>query len=219
MLKTLPVVALVCLLAVGAQAQERPQRTFEAGRHYQVLPVPVRVADPERLEVVEVFSYGCVHCYMFQESIEDWVEDLDADVNFVRLPAVFDQTWAYLAKAFYTAEALGVTEAVHGPIFEAIHLRNTNILEPARLAQLFAERADVGEDQFMRVFNSIGVDTRVRQGDAQTRAFRITGTPTMVVQGKYRIDGQMAGSNAAMLEVVDFLLARERAAAEAAAQR
>jgi protein dithiol oxidoreductase (disulfide-forming) len=219
MLKTISVVALVCLLAMSAVAQERPERTFEAGRHYQVLPVPVRVADPERLEVVEVFSYGCVHCYMFQASVEAWAENLDEDVSFVRLPAVFDQTWAYLAKAYYAAEALGVTEAVHGPIFEAIHLRNTNIMEPARLAQIFAERAEVGEDQFMRVFNSIGVDTRVRQGDAQARAFRITGTPTMVVQGKYRIDGQMAGSNAAMLEVVDFLLAKERNAAAAAAQR
>jgi protein dithiol oxidoreductase (disulfide-forming) len=207
---------IAAALAAGllvAHAHAQNERTFVQGRHYQVLPVPVRVADPARLEVVEVFSYGCIHCFTMQPAIHAWLETLDGDVEFVRVPAVFDQTWAYLARTYYAAEALGVTESVHGPIFEAIHVRNANVLEPARMARIFEEHAGVGEPEFMRVFNSVGVDTRVRQGDAQTRLYRVQGTPTMIVQGKYRIDGQMAGSNAAMLDVVDFLLAKERGAA------
>jgi protein dithiol oxidoreductase (disulfide-forming) len=200
-----------CLLTFNAHGQT--ERSFVEGQHYQVLPVPVRVADRDRLEVVEVFSYGCIHCFNFQPAMEAWLEDADDDVNFVRLPAVFDQSWAYLAKAFYSAEVLGVTEEVHGAVFEAVHVRNANVLQSEQLAQIFEERAGIGEAEFLRVFNSVGVDTRVRQADAQARMFRIQGTPTMVVQGKYRIDGQMAGSNAAMLDVVDFLLAKERAAA------
>jgi protein dithiol oxidoreductase (disulfide-forming) len=218
MRKLMIAAALVAgLLVVHAHAQN--EHTFVQGRHYQMLPVPVRVADPARLEVVEVFSYGCIHCFSVQPAIDTWLEGLGSDVNFVRVPAVFDQTWAYLARAYYSAEALGVTESVHGPIFEAIHVRNANVLEPTRLARIFEEHAGVGESEFMRVFNSVGVDTRVRQGDAQTRMYRVQGTPTMIVQGKYRIDGQMAGSNAAMLDVVDFLLAKERAAAPEQAAR
>jgi protein dithiol oxidoreductase (disulfide-forming) len=217
MLKTILLTAAVALIALTAHAQQRPgtEGVYEAGRHYEVLPVPVRVADPQRLEVVEIFSYACVHCFTFQSSLHSWLEDLPDDVHFVRVPAVFDQSWAFLAKAYYTAEELGVTDAVHGPIFEAVHLRNANVLDPAVLAGLFEERAGTDENAFLRVLNSPGINTRVRQADAQARSYRVTGTPTMIVHGKYRIDGRMAGSNAAMLDVVDFLLARERAAQSA----
>jgi protein dithiol oxidoreductase (disulfide-forming) len=218
MMKDIAAILIAGFLVVCGQAAADTQsaRTFVAGQHYQVLPVPVRVADPNRLEVVEVFSYGCVHCFNFQPAIDAWLEQADDDVNFVRLPAVFNQDWAYLAKAFYAAEALGVTEQVHAALFQAVHVRNTNILDPARLARIFEEHGGVSQEAFERTFNSMGVDTRVRQADAQTRMFRVSGTPTMVVNGKYRIDGNMAGSNAAMLDVVDFLLQKDRAAASTA---
>ena len=101
---------------VNAQAME-----FEEGTHYERLTVPVQTADESRVEVVEAFSYACVHCKTFDPAVEAWKHEQGAGVDFQRMPAIFNQTWAIFAQAFYAAEVLGVTDQVHTPIFKAIH--------------------------------------------------------------------------------------------------
>jgi protein dithiol oxidoreductase (disulfide-forming) len=185
---------------------------FQEGVHYERLPIPVETRHGDKVEVVEVFSYACVHCMNFQPIVHQWEQQLPDHVDFYRLPATFNDAWRALAQAYYTAEALGVTERVHGPIFAAIHQRGVNLADPARMAQIFETEAGISKDQFDQVYNSFSVRSRVQQADARGRAYRLTGTPTLIVDGAFRIDARMAGGNGAMLQVVDHLVAERRAA-------
>lgn len=199
----------------GAAAQNAsPPPQYQEGTHYARLPVPMDTESPGRIELVEVFSYACVHCYRLDPALEDWVGKLPEDVAFLRVPAIFNPTWALFARLFYAAEALGVQEQVHGPIFEAIHLRGLDLRKPELAAELFQREAGVPPEDFRKALESFGVHNRMRQADAKGRAYRLTGVPTLIVNGKYLIETEMANSQAAMLKIADFLIARERALAQ-----
>lgn len=192
-------------LAFGGHAQQ-----YEAGVHYQPLPVPVQTANNDAIEVVEVFSYACVHCYNFDPLLATWVAQHGSGVDFRRTPAIFNPTWEQLAQAYYTAQALGVTDRLHGALFEAIHVTGQDVRDPEVLAELFYEQAEVDPVQFAKVFASFGVRSKVQQATARGRAYRVTSVPSLIVNGKYRVDGRMAGGSAKMLDVADFLIDKER---------
>lgn len=179
---------------------------YREGEHYERLPIPVDTRNPDQVEVVEVFSYGCIHCKNFQGPIDAWLEGAPEDVDFYRMPATFNESWQALAQLFYTAEALDVTDQVHDPIFRAIHDNGVNLTEPERMAELFERVAGIEPAQFNSVFNSFSVRSRVQQAHARGLTYRLSGTPTLIVDGRYRVDGRMAGGNAAMLDVVDYLV-------------
>lgn len=198
---------LLLFITASAQAAE-----FEEGVHYQKLPVPVETKDAGKIEVVELFSYACIHCKNFDPTLEVWRDEQADDVLFRRVPAIFNETWKLLAQAFYAAEVLGIEEKVHTPMFRALHDQGVNLGNPTLLAALFEEVGGVAPDEFNQVFNSFSVRSRVQQADAHGRAYRVTGVPTLIVDGIYRIDGRMAGNNTNMLKIVDFLVAERRAA-------
>ncbi len=182
---------------------------FEEGVHFERLSVPVQTADDSRVEVVEAFSYACIHCKTFDPAVEAWHTAQGSGVDFQRMPAIFNQTWAIFAQAYYTAEVLGVTAQVHEPIFKAIHEQGKDLRDPAAMAILFETYAGVSREDFDQVYSSFGVRSKMQQAQAHGRAYGLTGTPSMIVDGLFRTDGQMAGSNAMMLEVVDFLVAKQ----------
>lgn len=185
---------------------------FQEGVHYQRLPVPVDTADANRVEVVEVFSYGCVHCYTFEPYIEAWQAKLDDGVAFRRMPAVFSPLWEEFARLFYAAEQLRVLEQVHGGIFEAVHERGENLADRSNSARFFAKTAEVDDKDFEAALTSFSVQGQVQRAVAAGKAYAITGTPSLVVNGKFRIDTRMAGgSYQAMLDVASFLIDAERA--------
>lgn len=198
---------VLALAGMACWAQE-----FEEGVHYTRLPVAVATADDTKVEVVEVFSYACIHCKNFDPELEAWRLEQPDSVDFRRVPAVFNETWAILARAFYAAEALGVGEQVHAPIFHAIHDRGIDLRRTELLAALFEEMAGVDPAEFEQVFASFSVRGRVQQADAQGRAYRVNGVPAMVVDGTYRVDARMAGSNERMLAVVEHLVAQQNEA-------
>ncbi len=205
------VAGLAVLMALSAQSALAD--AFEVGDNYDLLPIPVETADPKRIEVVEIFSYGCPHCFEFEPSIEAWRARQQPDVLFRRIPAVFRKDWVILAQAYYAAQALGVVDKVNEPIFEAIHLKGLNPEDPAVLAGVFKESAGIDNEEFLKVLNSFGVRSKVQQADAQGRMYRLTGVPTLIVDGKYTVYGQhLTGGNVDRLAVVDFLVAKERAA-------
>ena len=176
--------------------------------------MPVDTADPNRVEAVEVFSYACVHCYTFEPYIEAWQAKLDDGVAFRRLPAVFSPQWAAFARLFYAAEQLGVLDQVHGGIFEAVHERGQNLLDPSVSASFFAKTAGVDEKDLEAALTSFSVQGQVQRAVAAGKAYGITGTPSLVVNGKFRIDSGMAGGTyQAMLDVANFLIKAERAEA------
>lgn len=209
------VLVAIVLLQWALLPFARAAESFTAGTHYEVLPVPVKTADASKIEVVEMFSYACVHCFSFDPSLEGWRAVAPADVSFRRTPAVFNKDWELLAQVYYTGEVLGVVDKVHTPIFNALHMESLDLRDPRLVAELFEKHASIKPEQFNDVYNSFSVRSRVQQAVGKGKAYRITGVPTLIVNGKYRVDGQMAGNNTKMLEVVDFLIAKERAAAGA----
>ena len=183
---------------------------FREGVDYIELPVPVETRDPSKIEVVEVFSYACIHCYNLEPMVAAWQQAAPEDVDFYRLPLV-TQRLLPLAQAFYAAETMDVLDRVHMPMFAAIHEYGIDMSRREYVRRLFVRDAGVDEEEFLRVFDSFGVQSRVRQADARGRMYRIQATPSIVVNGRYvtesgRVDMQ------GMFLVVNHLIERERAA-------
>ena len=143
---------LVIAVSTGFQAAGE---TFEEGQHYDLLPIPVETRNPYAIEVVEVFSYACVHCFGFESPLQGWLTTLDEDVDFRRVPAVFNNpTWEIFAKVYFSAEALRVTDKVHLPLFESLHVHGVDLRQPPLLARLFREVGEVDARQFLNVYDS-----------------------------------------------------------------
>lgn len=189
---------LIMLVLNSGVSEER----YVKGEHYETIPIGVETNSGELVEVVEIFSYGCVHCYNFDPFVEVWDQERDSKVKFERLPAVFTPE---LAKAYYAAEILGVLEEVHTPIFNAIHIERIDVRRKEELSRLFKQYGGVPNEDFLSVYDSFAVQSRVQQAQARVAAYRVSGIPTMIVGGKYRVDGRMAGSNNNMLNIVDYL--------------
>jgi thiol:disulfide interchange protein DsbA len=205
-------------VAAGALAAEADAPTnFTEGIEYQRIVPPQPTETAPKVEVVEVFWYGCPHCFHFEPALEAWLKHKPDDVVFRRLPAIFtNPLWELDARAYYTAEALGVLDKIHPALFDAIHKSHRKLNTEAALAAFFAENG-VSDEDFRRTFHSFYVDTKVREARLMTQRYGIDGVPSMVVAGKYRTEASLAGSEEAMLRVVDFLVAREVAASKAGA--
>ena len=209
--RSLAVVALAVTVAVPAQE-------FRERQDYFRLPVPVETRDPAKIEVVEVFSYGCIHCYQLEPILNAWVLAQGDDVDFHRVPMATRNLRA-LAQAFYTANQLDILPKVHMAMFAGIHDYGIDMSQPKHIRRLFVREAGVDEEEFTRTFDSFAIATRVRQADAQTRLYRVQGTPTIIVDGRYLVDTVSAGSAEGMLLVVNHLLAKERAERESEAEK
>tara|TARA_E500000075_G_C6950541_1_gene299411 strand:+ start:299 stop:976 length:678 start_codon:yes stop_codon:yes gene_type:complete len=201
----------LALVLMAASSLTLAGEAFVEGVHYQridsVTAERPKAGDP--VEVQEIFSYGCIHCYSFDPELSRWQQRQTEGVAFSRLPAVFSPEWDLLARIFYTAEVLRVGAQLHEPLFEAIHVQRLNVGDETVLARLFEDEAGVKEDDFRAAYEAFSVRSRVLKARGKVRTYGVTGVPTMIVNGKYRVSGRTAGSNVAMLEVVDFLVAKE----------
>ena len=183
--------------SVGAQ--------YEEGVHYQVLdPQAPLSTSGDGIEVSEYFSYGCGHCFQFDPVLTAWLETLPEDVVFDRTPAIWNDYYGNLAQTYYTLKAMDLLESLHLPVFEAIHIKRKNLSKPGIMAD-FLESSGVEPETFAKVFNSFGVRMSLQQAEARGRAYRASGVPTLIVNGKYRIETRGAGSTREMLKVAEFL--------------
>jgi thiol:disulfide interchange protein DsbA len=180
---------------------------FVEGTHYTRLPTPQPTSVPDKIEVVELFSYACPHCFHLEPYLGKWLASKPDDVVFVRLPVVFRPEWEPLAKAYFTAELLGALDKVHPALFDAIHVKKQKILDEAAMREIFLSQSISAED-FSNTFNSFAVAVKVNNAKMMTRRYAITGVPALIVNGKYRAGGEDGN----VLEVVDFLIAQERSA-------
>jgi thiol:disulfide interchange protein DsbA len=208
-LKTLALKALVTTVLV-LTATLANAADYVAGKHYTVLDVPVRTGDASKIEVTEVFWYGCGHCYAFEPLLEKWSKTLPADVVLVRSPAIWHPTMELHARAYYTAKALNVLDPLHQALFDAMNIGHDKLATEDDIKKIFTAHG-VDGDTFSKTFNSFGVGSAVGQADARQRGYKITGTPEIVVEGKYRVSASLAGGHEAMLAVIDHLIATERA--------
>lgn len=198
--------ALVVMVVVSLSAQAAD---YKEGRHYVTLATPVAVSEPGKIEVAELFWYGCGHCFEFEPYIAPWSEKLPEDVRFERVPATFSKAWKTHATAFYAAEALGIGEKLHSDFFNRIHRQGQRLSSTSSLAEFFSEYG-VTEDQAEKALKSFGVRSKVNRADARIRGYQALGVPSLVVNGKYRIDTNMAGSWPELLKIAEFLIEKER---------
>ena len=193
------------LFGMTAQAAEAPVTP------YVELTNPVPVAVPGKIEVVELFWYGCPHCYAFEPTINPWVEKLPKDVNFKRIPAMFGGPWDAHGQLFLTLEAMGVEHKVHNAVFEAIQKQGKRLTKPEEMADFVATQG-VDKDKFLATFNSFAIQGQIKQAKELAQKYGVQGVPTLIVNGKYRFDLGTTGGPEATLNVADQLIAKERAA-------
>jgi thiol:disulfide interchange protein DsbA len=201
--------ALSLLLLAGAPALAE----FDEGIDYRLVAEPARAEPGDDVEVLELFWYGCPHCYQLEPQIERWLESKPAGVTFRRMPAAASPRWAPHAKAYYAAEQLGVLEQLHEPLFKALHDERRKIFTDEQLIDFAAEQG-IDEAAFRTAFNSFPVDMQVRKSAELVRRYAIDGVPAMVVNGKYVTSATQTGSNARMFQVIDHLAAVEQGRAE-----
>lgn len=208
-LKSALLIGLFSLLGfawAGAGMSAEPE--FQEGVHFKPLPSVVPTAEPEKVEVVELFWYGCPHCYTMEPLVDAWLEKKPETVDFVRIPAVFGPNWEPHARAFYAAEVLGVLDQIHKPLMDAIHKDKRTLGNEQQLADFFAEQG-IDKDAFLKAYQSFDVETRLKRSQQLVRSYRITGVPAIVINGKYWTNGSMAGTYEKLFEIVDFLVSQE----------
>lgn len=184
---------------------------IEAGKQYVELSSPVPVSVPGKIEVVELFWYGCPHCYQFEPTLNPWAEKLPEDVNFVRIPAMFGGLWNVHGQLFITLESMKVEHQVHKAVFDAIHKEGKKLATPEEMAEFLATQG-VDKDAFLKAYNSFAVKGQMEKAKKLAMAYQITGVPTLVVNGKYRFDISSSGGPEQTLKVAEHLIEKERAA-------
>lgn len=182
--------------------------SFAAGKGYKDLAAIQPTQDTNKVEVIEFFWYGCPHCYQFEPALNAWKAKLPDNVNFIRQPAVFSSLWAKHAKAYFTAQVLGVADKMHADFFHAIQVQKQKLASEEDLAKFFVAHG-VEEADFHEAFNSFIVDTKMRQAKSMGPRYGITGVPAIVVNGKYLVNAKTAGSHEGMIRVINKLITQE----------
>lgn len=201
------------LFSVVACAEDEAK--YQEGKHYHELAQPIRTDNPDKIEVREMFAYTCGHCFRFDPLLHDWYEQQADDVYLTRTPMVWAAAMEPYARAYYTASSLKALDQSHMDLFNAIHLKRTRFGSAEDFAEFYTQYG-VDADKFVKTFESFGVDSLLRQGDAKARAAGIGGTPELVVDGRYRISTGDAGGHKGMLEVASYLIEKLRAEKAAA---
>ncbi|MBS0226107.1 MAG: thiol:disulfide interchange protein DsbA/DsbL [Proteobacteria bacterium] len=168
-----------------------------------------------KIEVVEVFNYVCPACAAFEPQFAPWAKSLPSDVRVVHVPALFGRMWDDYARAYYAADALGVADRTHQPLYDEIHIKQTLKGERGNdgmdaIAAFFG-RQGVDVTQFKAAASSFAVEGRLAKAKQYIQAEGVDGTPTMIVDGKYRITGPEGSTRADQLKIADKLIAQERA--------
>ncbi len=203
-LRTLLTLVMVFVFLSAASA-----RNYDEGIEYKRLKSPVSTqVEAGKVEVVELFWYGCPHCFRLEPDLNKWLKNKPENVEFIRIPAIFNKTWTLHAKAYYTADFLGVMDKIHKSMFEAMHLKKQRLNTAAAVKKFFIQQGVSAKD-FDNVFNSFGVDAKMRRAKELSKEYGISGVPALVVNGKYLTDGPMAGGRKGMLEVLDYLIKKE----------
>ena len=180
------------------------------GVDYQLLSPAVRTISKGKIEVTEAFSYVCGHCYNIEATLKKWQKTLADDVALVKLPVVFKASMEHYARIYYTGKALKISEQVTDAAFRAIHIQNNRLKSKKSVLALFASLG-ISAEKFNEKVSSFGVDKQVREASARTRAMKITGTPQMIVDGRFSVSVTREGGHEGMLKVVDYLVQEIRA--------
>jgi len=195
------------MLLASTQLMAAPQLGEQFKQTAQAIPSDT----PAKIEVIELFWYGCPHCYHLEAPLAAWVKKLPQDVTFKRVPGVPRQDWAPMAKAYYTLEALNLVDKLHVPLFEAIHKqKNLNPSDDKAAIDWITRQGGLDRKKVAETFNSFSVNTKVMRAVQIFRASGATGVPALIIDGKYLTSSTMAGGNDEVVKVADYIIANVR---------
>jgi thiol:disulfide interchange protein DsbA len=189
-------------LAAGPEAFE--------GHDYTRLKQAQPVATGNKVEVLEFFWYRCPHCFQLEPGLSSWMKTLPKDAQVRRVPAVFRDDWMPGAKLYYTLEQMNLLGKLHHKVFDAYHVENLNLNDPAVLGGWIAKQG-VDRKKFESLYNSFSIQSKATQGARLATTYAITGVPAFIIDGKYATSVGMTGSEARLFEVLDQLIVKARA--------
>ena len=196
--------ALTAYLPAAAQG-------FDPEGKYESISPAQQTETAGKVEVVDVFWYGCPHCYKFLPIMENYEASKPDYVEVRRMPAIFRPVWEVHARAFYTAQVLGKADELHRPLFEALHVGGQKLDNREALIAFFGKHG-VSEQDFENAYDSFAVESLARKSRVMQGRYGIRGTPTVVINGKYRTSASLAGGYDNMVRVVEALVEREKKA-------
>lgn len=177
-----------------------------AGKHYLNVSPRQPTRDPKQVEVLEFFAYSCEHCFLFEPALDAWQKRLPPDVVLRRIPIAFREVpFAAHQKLFFAIEQLGLVEQLHGKVFTAIHMGKQRMEKPEVIAE-FATKNGVDPARLLDAFNSFAVANKARQANTLATGYKVEGTPSLGVDGRWVTSGALTGSNERSLEVAAFLV-------------
>jgi thiol:disulfide interchange protein DsbA len=198
-------VAFVAALSLAAGAQPA---ALEEGKEYLRLKNPQPVESGKKIEVIEFFSYGCPHCADLEPVLQGWMKTIPADVQFKRIPVMYQERWIALAKIFFTLDALGEERRLSPDVFAALHGRGVNLWQDKVFFDWAASQG-LDRKKVEEMYTSFTIAGKVKRAQAAAEAYKVQSVPTVIVDGKFITN--KVGSHAAMPAVIDGLIAKARA--------
>ncbi len=197
-------------LSSAAHATTMPnQQPYTDGKEYVVLPPAIQekfVPSPGKIKIFEFFSYGCPACYATEPLIQAWLQTKPDHIEFTRVPVVFRADWTILAKAYYTAHALGVDSKITPALFDAIHRHSRDLSTREAMEKFFIEQG-VKKEDFESAFDfSPGIDAELMRTGEMMKLYQIFRIPTIIINGKYKVDPKTAGGPKELFAVVNYLV-------------
>ena len=188
---------------------DAPQGEFIEGEHYLLIENPRRIRS-DQIEVMEFFGYACIHCYNFDPILADWVQEKGGSIKFIQTPAISSKYWRLLGQNFLTYQELGEHDKYHTPFFRAVHTGGRAFTDQESLSEFYEQLG--GEKQtYINAFNSVGVASELSKADSMARRLKVAMVPSIVIQGKYLVRTSGSVGPKRMLDVMDYLLAKELA--------
>jgi protein dithiol oxidoreductase (disulfide-forming) len=173
----------------------------------QVIPTD----NPAKIEVMEIFWYGCIHCYHMDPLLNAWVKKLPSDVYFKRVPGLPNASWAPMAKAFYAMETLGIQEKLHTPLFDAVNKQKTlNPTDEKAIIEWVTKQSGMDKLKVDQAFKSFTTNTNLNRAAQIFRSSGATGVPSLIIDGKYITSSTMSGGNEQALKTADFIIGNVR---------
>ncbi|MFT5220101.1 MAG: thiol:disulfide interchange protein DsbA [Planctomycetota bacterium] len=201
---------MVFLTTVLFSGSAFAQSAFIEGVDYQAVSPAVATSDPDKVVVTEVFWYGCPHCFRFEPYVERWQKTIPQGVVFEQTPSVLNPRWTEHARTYYSLKMMGALEATHRALFDAIHMKRQRLTSLDTLAKFVAEQG-LDEKVFRDNYFSFPVETQLRKNVQKEKRYGHRGVPAVIVNGRYLVSASLAGSNERMIEIMNFLVAKELA--------
>lgn len=185
--------------------------TPQVGKEFDQVAQVITTDTPTKIEVMEIFWYGCIHCYQMETPLNTWVKKLPSDVYFKRMPGLPNPSWAPMAKAYYAMQALGVGEKFHSALFDAVHKqKNLNPTDEKAAIEWVALKSGQDKVKVEQAFNSFTTKTALNRAAQLFKASGATGVPSLVIDGQYITSGTMSGGNEGALKTADYIIENVR---------